>query len=158
MNNATGPHYNIPVCQYSLHCCQQSLPHLNNSMYSSPVTNALFSLQPLAHSVLQCLIIGLLVLSQALFQSTKQVEIWWCGSTVHPIFLWSQQCTHLSVAIHCYGGETLETFCYATDLTNDSKAADFFMFQSAVSVCCCLCRQEIHKNNSFLRGLGRHSG
>jgi hypothetical protein len=51
------------------------LPPLNNSVFFSLVTNALFSVLPLAHSVLQCLIIGLLVLSQALFQSTKQVKI-----------------------------------------------------------------------------------
>ena len=51
------------------------LPPSNNNVYSNPVTNALFSLLPLAHSVVQCLTVGMLVLLQALFLSTKQAII-----------------------------------------------------------------------------------
>jgi hypothetical protein len=50
--------------------------------------HAHFSLQPMAHGVLQCLLVGLLVLSQALFESTKQLKnlmVWQYCPAVHTL-------------------------------------------------------------------------
>jgi hypothetical protein len=51
---------------------------LNNSTYSCPAKVALLLLQPLAHDVLQCLVICITVSSLAIFQRTKQAKIWMC--------------------------------------------------------------------------------
>jgi hypothetical protein len=126
------------------------LPPLNNSVCSSTVTNAFFCLLPVAHSVLQCLIVGMLALSQAVFQSTKQVKIWWLWQYCPPNFFDGLSSAPTGVWPDIVVEEKLLRLCCAVDLTNDSEAADLLAFQSAVSVRCCPCRQEIHKNNSFL--------
>jgi len=53
-------------------------PLLNKGTYSCPTKVALLLPQPLAHDVLQCLVICITVSSLAIFQSTKQVKIWRC--------------------------------------------------------------------------------
>ena len=55
------------IFQCNLQLCHSLLPPLNKSVYSQWVKVTIPPLQPLAPSVLQCLIIGIVVASQALF-------------------------------------------------------------------------------------------
>lgn len=59
------------IFQCSLQLCRSLLPSLNRSMYSQCVKVVLPPLQPLAPSVLQGLIIGIVVASQAFFDQTS---------------------------------------------------------------------------------------
>jgi hypothetical protein len=59
------------IFQCSVQLCHIRFPLLNKSMYSHWVKVAIPPLQPLTLSVLQCLIIGIMVSSQAFFDQTS---------------------------------------------------------------------------------------
>jgi hypothetical protein len=59
------------IFQCSLQLCHSLFPLLNKIMYAQWVKVAGSPLQPLATSVLQCLIIGIVVASRAFFSPNK---------------------------------------------------------------------------------------
>jgi len=80
---------------------------LNNSMYFHLVYVTLFHLQPLAHGIMQCIFICVVVSSWATFPMNKQVKILMvqaCSCRVAAATLpiqiswWSLWCVHLCVA------------------------------------------------------------
>jgi hypothetical protein len=85
-DNAEG----IDIFQCSLHLCQQSSSTLEQQHVLLHSKVDVPPPQPLVHSVLQCLIIGIIMSSQAFCQRTKQVIISW--SEVRAIGWMQQHC------------------------------------------------------------------
>jgi hypothetical protein len=67
----------IVIFQCVLHVCWWSFT-FNQEHVFPPGKVVLPPLQPLVHSILQCLVISVMVFLQAFFQRTKQVIIRWC--------------------------------------------------------------------------------
>jgi len=111
-------------------------PLLNKGTYSCPTKVALLLPQPLAHDVLQCLVICITVSSLAIFQSTKQVKIWRCKvrtvghmKQVSIQILWLPQwCAYLYVAQHCHGWATHHTL-FLWDILTRGNYLKFLAFQ-----------------------------
>jgi hypothetical protein len=109
-------------------------------------------LQPLAHGVLQCLVIRVMVSSQTLFQRNKAMNMMLWGQIHCP----SKSCDGLS----CVAGRGRKEPSLLTRLTKTNIQPPR-CFNIAVRIHCCPRRQEVHKRlqdiqSKRLRVIGNH--